>query len=156
MTDTEGKPIDFERMAKALEELAAKPNPKAMTKEDYLRKPAVYASLKKAWDAGYRASDIIPILAAEGFEIAEPTFEIYWRRIRKDMGDSIEGEGDVKSGARSKTNKPSRAAANPSPKPAEKKSETSSPATAGSQPGAGGGKPLGKPTTMGGAFSDDV
>lgn len=152
MTDTEGKPIDFDRMARALEELAAKPNPKAMTKEDYLRQPQVYASLKKAWDAGYRTSDIVPILASEGFEIAEPTFEIYWRRIRKAMGENIEGEADVKPSAKSKTNKPSRAAATTPTKPAEKKPD----APAENPAGTGGGKPLGKPTTMGGAFSDDV
>lgn len=150
--DTEGKPIDFDRMAKALEELAAKPNPKAMTKEDYLRQPKVYASLKKAWDAGYRTGDIVPILAAEGFEIAEPTFEIYWRRIRKDMGESIEGKAAGNPTAKPRTNKPSRAAATTQTKPAEKKPDA--PATTSA--GAGGGKPLAKQPTMGGAFSDDV
>ncbi|NKK58780.1 hypothetical protein GFM44_23055 [Rhizobium leguminosarum bv. viciae] len=144
--------IDFDKLASALEQLAAKPNPKAMTKEDYLRQPKVYASLKKAWEAGYRSSDIVPILAAEGFEIAAPTFEIYWRRIRKDMGDHIEGETDVKASAKPKTTNSRAASENLKPKPPEKNSETPAPTAAGS----GGSKPLGKPTAMGGAFSDDV
>ncbi|MBY3314743.1 hypothetical protein [Rhizobium laguerreae] len=147
--------IDFDKLASALEQLAAKPNPKAMTKEDYLRQPKVYASLKKAWEAGYRSSDIVPILAAEGFEIAAPTFEIYWRRIRKDMGDHIEGD-TIKASAKSKATKSRASSENLKPKPPQKNPETPAPTAAGSPSGIGGSKPLGKPTAMGGAFSDDV
>lgn len=148
--------IDFDKLASALEQLAAKPNPKAMTKEDYLRQPKVYASLKKAWEAGYRSSDIVPILAAEGFEIAAPTFEIYWRRIRKEMGDHIESETAPKQTGRAKTTKSGASSAKPKGNPSGEKTEPLISASNGSSSDRAGGKALGKQTDMGGAFRDDV